>query len=108
MIFGSEVRREQSQSGQVDLSRAQGRGHGRQSPRGARHHDPAVRGVLGESEFVDAVREHGGKGAFQEELALVDLAQMHKEVRLDAVSLIDQLARSGEELGVAEQSNGFE
>ena len=45
---------------------------------------------------------------FEVELPLVDLTQMHEQIGLGAVRLIDQLARSGEEIQVAEQSYGFE
>ena len=101
------MRREQFQTGQVHLPGAHCLDHCRETSRGARHRDPTVRGVLREPELADAVLEHGGKCALEEELPLVDLAQMHQEVRLGAMRLVDQLARPGEQVRVAEQGYGF-
>ena len=49
-----------------------------------------------------------GKCAFEVELPLVDLAQVHEEVCLRATGVVGQLARPGEEIRIAEQCYGFE
>ena len=98
MVLVGEVWCEQTQSGQVHLTRAISSDNSRPAPSGPGHGDPVVGGVLGETELTDTEGEHRREGEVEIELPRVDLTQMDQEIRLDSASRPDELARGGEEV----------
>jgi len=60
LVLGGQVRREQAQSGQVHLPRADRLQDHRHAPCGAGEVDPVAGDVLGKAELADAEGEHRG------------------------------------------------
>jgi hypothetical protein len=78
------------------------------SPSGARQlarcpgdQNPVVRGALGKSKLARAEREHGREGAIEVELALIDLAEVQKQLRLDGAGPPGKLAGGSDQFFVA-------
>src|SRR5216683_814834 len=103
LVVGSQVRREQAQSGQVHLPRADRLQDHRQASCGAGEVDPAIGGVLGKAELADAEGEHRGERPIEVELPLVDLAEMDEKLRFHPSRFVHELSRGGKEVGGAER-----
>src|SRR5216683_1219585 len=103
LVVGSQVRREQAQSGQVHLPRADHLQDHRQASCGAGEMDPAVGGVLGKAELADAEGEHRGERPVEVEPPLVDLAEMNEKLGIEAVRSPHQLVRGGTKIRRAER-----
>jgi hypothetical protein len=84
VVFGIQVRCEQTQSSHVHAPAADRLQDRRQAPSGAGEGDPAVGSILGKPIFADAKGEHRVEGLGEEELSRVDLTKMEKELRLHA------------------------
>jgi len=97
------MRHQQSQPAEVHLPGAQRFDHGWQAPSCARHHDAVVGRLLREAVLADAEHEHRRKRTLEIEPPLVDLAEVHQKVCFDPPRMLDELARSSEELRSAER-----
>src|SRR5207237_10404222 len=101
-ILRREMGSEQTQPRQMDRAGPECFDHCRQRSCGPCDVDARVRGVLGESKFADAERQHRGKRPLEVELAFVDLTEMDEQLCFEPARLAKQLARAGDELGIAE------
>jgi len=98
------MRRKQPHAGEVDAPGPHCLDDRRQPPRRTRDLDPAVRGAFGKSELARAEGKHRGVRTLEVELALVDLAEMDKEIGLDAARASSWVAASRSASGNADIS----
>ena len=76
--------------------------HRRQGSCGSRHVDARVGRAFGETQFAHAERKHRGERPVEVELSFVDFSEMDEQLCLEPARLAEQLARTGDEVRIAE------
>ena len=100
MVLVSQMRHEQTQPGQMHPPAPEFLDQGWELPPRPRYRDPVVSDVLGAVELAHAKREHRGKGQVEIELALVDLGEVKKQLRLDDTRCSQERARRREKFTI--------
>jgi hypothetical protein len=106
VVLVREMRRKDAQSSQMNGAGTNRIEDRRPAPRCSGHVDPVVGRAFGESELLDAERDHGGERARRIEPPRVDLAEMEEEVRLDRARLRNELPRGSEKVVVVHHRDG--